>query len=48
VGSIVEAGSVIGPNAKISDSFVASGAEVEKSAKIVTSFVTNGEILPIP
>jgi NDP-sugar pyrophosphorylase family protein len=47
-GSIVEAGSVIGPNATISDSFVAAGAKVENNVKITSSFVTNSEILSIP
>jgi len=39
---------VIGPHAKISDSFVAAGAEVENNVKITSSFVTNSEILSIP
>jgi NDP-sugar pyrophosphorylase family protein len=47
-GSIIEAGCVIGPNATITDSFVATGAEVKNNVKITSSCVTNSEILSIP
>jgi len=47
-GSIIEAGCVIAPNAKIFNSYIAANAEVENGSQIASSFVTKGEILPIP
>jgi mannose-1-phosphate guanylyltransferase len=47
-GSIVDRGVIIGPGARVINSFIASGAVVSQSANIEASFVTKDEILPIP